>query len=161
LRHLLQAAGVTAIATALLGDVSSISGILSAAPALLDAKNSRDFETEADNFARQWLKDNHVSESSFDAILCRLSHEEGANAGKKDFDFFSTHPATGKRASCKAEVEARKPAEAAEPAESAEPAEPAGNPSESTQPAEPSNPMDLKEPSEQQLPAEPEPAPIS
>ena len=104
LRHLLQAAGITAIATALLGDVSSISGILSAAPALLDAKNSRDFETEADDFARQWLKDNHVAESSFDAILCRLSQQEGPEAGKKDFDFFSTHPATGKRASCKPPV---------------------------------------------------------
>lgn len=104
LRHLLQAAGITAIATALLGDVSSISGILSAAPALLDAKNSRDFETEADDFARQWLKDHHVAESNFDAILCRLSHQEGKDAGKKDFDFFSTHPATGKRASCKAPV---------------------------------------------------------
>jgi Zn-dependent protease with chaperone function len=117
LRHLLQAAGVTAIATALLGDVSSISGILSAAPALLDAKNSRDFETEADNFARQWLKDNHVAESSFDAILCRLSRAEGADAGKQDFDFFSTHPATGKRASCKAH-----PAEPDEPAQPVEPA---------------------------------------
>jgi len=149
LRHLLQAAGVTAIATALLGDVSSISGILSAAPALLDAKNSRDFETEADNFARQWLKDNHIAESNFDAILCRLSHEEGSDAGKKDFDFFSTHPATGKRASCKAAAEAQ---------------EPAGNPSEPTQPAqpaEPSNPTELSDPGEQQLPAEPEPAPIS
>lgn len=150
LRHLLQAAGVTAIATALLGDVSSISGILSAAPALLDAKNSRDFETEADNFARQWLKDNHVAESNFDAILCRLSHEEGSDAGKKDFDFFSTHPATGKRASCKAAA--------------AETQEPASNPSEPTQPAqpaEPSNPTELSDPGEQQLPAEPEPAPIS
>ena len=149
LRHLLQAAGITAIATALLGDVSSISGILSAAPALLDAKNSRDFETEADNFARQWLQENHVAESSFDAILCRLSHAEGSEAGKKDFDFFSTHPATGKRASCKAAAEAQ---------------EPAGNPSEPTQPAqpaEPSNPTELSDPGEQQLPAEPEPAPIS
>jgi Zn-dependent protease with chaperone function len=147
LRHLLQAAGVTAIATALLGDVSSISGILSAAPALLDAKNSRDFETEADNFARQWLKDNHVAESNFDAILCRLSHEEGSDAGKQDFDFFSTHPATGKRASCKAAA--------------AETREPASNPSEPTQAAEPSNPTELPDPGEQQLPPEPEPAPVS
>jgi len=155
LRHLLQAAGVTAIATALLGDVSSISGILSAAPALLDAKNSRDFETEADNFARQWLKDNDVDESSFDAILCRLSHEEGSNAGKKDFDFFSTHPATGKRASCKAP--------AAEPAESAEPVQrtdPSGS-TESAQPTDPSRLAEPTEPTQQQLPAEPEPPPIS
>jgi Zn-dependent protease with chaperone function len=119
LRIVLQAAGVTAMATALLGDVSSISGILSAAPALLDAKNSRDFETEADNFARQWLKDNHVDETHFDAILCRLSHEEGSKAGKQDFDFFSTHPATGKRARCAAE-----PEEPADPGEAAEPETP-------------------------------------
>jgi len=153
LRHLLQAAGITAIATALLGDVSSISGILSAAPALLDAKNSRDFETEADNFARQWLKDNRVPEASFDAILCRLSHEEGSDARKKDFDFFSTHPATGKRASCKAPA-----AESAKPAEPAEAEAPADNPSGQ---APSSDSMELTEPSEQQLPAEPGPAPIS
>jgi len=156
LRHLLQAAGITAIATALLGDVSSISGILSAAPALLDAKNSRDFETEADNFARQWLQENHVVESSFDAILCRLSHAEGSEAGKKDFDFFSTHPATGKRASCKAPADAA----VAEPAEA-----PAGaEPSESPAPEESADPAELTdpgEPTQQQLPAEPEPVPIS
>ena len=42
LRQLLQAAGVSALAVALLGDVSSISALLSAAPALLHAKHSRD-----------------------------------------------------------------------------------------------------------------------
>jgi len=123
---------------------------------LLDAKNSRDFETEADNFARQWLQENHVAESSFDAILCRLSHAEGSEAGKKDFDFFSTHPATGKRASCKAPADAA----VAEPAEA-----PAGaEPSESPAPEESADPAELTdpgEPTQQQLPAEPEPVPIS
>jgi peptidase M48-like protein len=52
LRQLLQAAGVSAIAFALLGDVSSISGLLSAARALLHAKHSRDFEREADGSPR-------------------------------------------------------------------------------------------------------------
>lgn len=155
LRHLLQAAGITAIATALLGDVSSISGILSAAPALLDAKNSRDFETEADNFARQWLKDNDVAESNFDAILCRLSQEEGPEAGKKDFDFFSTHPATGKRAHCQAP--AARPAEPAEATETAESAEPA----DAAEPSDPSDYSEPDDPAEQPLPAEPEPTPIS
>jgi Zn-dependent protease with chaperone function len=144
LRHLLQAAGITAIAAALLGDVSSISGILSAAPALLDAKNSRDFETEADDFARQWLKENDVPEASLDAILCRLSREEGADAGKQEFDFFATHPATGKRAKCKAE-----PSEPTAPSESTEP-------SESADPSEFTDPSEHMDPSEQQLPAEPE-----
>jgi Zn-dependent protease with chaperone function len=157
LRHLLQAAGITAIATALLGDVSSISGILSAAPALLNAKNSRDFETEADDFARQWLKEHDVPESNFDAILCRLSKQEGADGGKKDVDFFSTHPATGKRASCKAEA-----AEPAPPAQTAPPAEPAP-PAETEPPAEsePVDPAELSDPSGPPLPAEPEPTQLS
>jgi Zn-dependent protease with chaperone function len=158
LRHLLQAAGVTAIATALLGDVSSISGILSAAPALLDAKNSRDFETEADNFARQWLQENDVPESSFDAILCRLGQEEGADAGKQDFDFFSTHPATGKRAACKAAAAATEEAEQPEEPEQTEQSEQAEEPQS---PEEPADPSALTEPSEPQLPAEPEPAPLN
>ena len=153
LRHLLQAAGITAIATALLGDVSSISGILSAAPALLDAKNSRDFETEADDFARQWLQENHIAESNFDAILCRLAKEEGANAGKKDFDFFSTHPATGKRAACKAEASA--PQEEPAVPEAAEGPETTGEPADPSALAAPVDPAELP------LPAEPEPAPIS
>ena len=73
LRQLLQAAGVSALAFALLGDVSSISALLSAAPALLHAKHSRDFEREADGFAKQWLRENGIAESNFDAILCRIS----------------------------------------------------------------------------------------
>jgi Zn-dependent protease with chaperone function len=97
LRQLLQAAGVSAIAFALLGDVSSISGLLSAAPALLHAKHSRDFEREADTFAKQWLRQHNIAESNFDAILCRMS--EGRHS-PGDVDFFSSHPATSERAHC-------------------------------------------------------------
>ncbi len=98
LRQMLQAAGVSALAVALLGDLSSISGILSAAPALVTAKQSRDFEREADTFARQWLHDNHVAESNFDAILCRMSSKHGKS--KDAIDFFASHPATTERAHC-------------------------------------------------------------
>ncbi len=104
LRQMLQAAGVSAIAMALLGDVSSISGILSAAPALLQAKNSRDFETEADNFARAWLEEHGIAESNFDSILCRIT---GADEKEEGIDFFSSHPATGQRARCAAEPQAK------------------------------------------------------
>lgn len=103
LRQLLQAAGVSALAFALLGDVSSISGILSAAPALLHAKHSRDFEREADDFAKQWLRENGIDESNFDAILCRMtdSHEPRPVGGNTEaVDYFSSHPATGERARC-------------------------------------------------------------
>ncbi|HET9475367.1 MAG TPA: M48 family metallopeptidase [Steroidobacteraceae bacterium] len=102
LRQLLQAAGVSAIAMALLGDVSSISGVLSAAPSLLHAKNSREFETEADTFAREWLKEHGIAESNFDSILCRIT---GADGKADEIDFFSSHPATGQRARCTAEPE--------------------------------------------------------
>jgi Zn-dependent protease with chaperone function len=96
LRHLLQAAGVSAMAMALLGDVSQISGVLTAAPALLHAKHSREFESEADAFAKQWLRDNGIAESNFDAILCRMS--EGAE--QSSFNFFASHPPTSERVNC-------------------------------------------------------------
>lgn len=76
-----------------------MSGILSAAPALLTAKHSRDFEREADVFAKEWLRENHIDESNFDAILCRMSGTQGS--GDKDaVDFFSSHPPTDERARC-------------------------------------------------------------
>lgn len=99
LRQILQAAGVSALAVALLGDLSSLSGILSAAPALLTAKHSRDFEREADAFAKQWLRENHIDESNFDAILCRMTGSHGPK-DKEAVDFFSSHPATDERARC-------------------------------------------------------------
>lgn len=98
LRQMLQAAGISALAVALLGDLSSVSGILSAAPALLTAKHSRDFEREADEFAKQWLREHDIAESNFDAILCRMSSEHGKS--NESVDFFSSHPPTSERARC-------------------------------------------------------------
>jgi Zn-dependent protease with chaperone function len=97
LRQLLQAAGVSAIAMALLGDVSSTSGVLTSAPALLHAKHSRDFESEADRFARDWLRANDIDGSRFDDILCRMSASAGDH---RELDFFASHPPTGERADC-------------------------------------------------------------
>ena len=66
------------------------------------AKNSREFETEADTFAREWLKEHGIAESNFDSILCRIT---GADGKADEIDFFSSHPATGQRARCTAEPE--------------------------------------------------------
>ncbi len=99
LRQMLQAAGISALAVALLGDLSSISGVLSSAPVLLTAKHSRDFEREADGFARQWLRDNGIAESHFDAILCRMMGTE-ARTDEDAVDFFASHPPAGERARC-------------------------------------------------------------
>jgi len=104
LRQLLNAAGVTAMAAALLGDVSSISGVLAAAPALIQARNSREFESEADSFSRQWLRTHGIAESNFDAILCRIA---GGDKDPGTFDFMSSHPATSQRAHCPADSQPR------------------------------------------------------
>ena len=110
MRQLLQAAGISSLAFALLGDVSTISGVLSAAPALLHAKNSRDFEREADAFAKQWLREQGIAESNFDAILCRINRSHGDTEDKDSVDFFASHPSTTERARCQKETEeARNP----------------------------------------------------
>lgn len=100
LRQMLQAAGISAIAVALLGDLSSVSSILSAAPALLTAKHSRDFEREADSFAKQWLREQHIDEANFDRILCRMTHTKGHTDSRSAADYFSSHPPTEERVRC-------------------------------------------------------------
>ena len=105
LRQLLQSTGVSAIAFALLGDVSSASALFSAVPALIQAKHSRDFEREADGFAKGWLVRNGIGPERFDAILCRMQAEADAKGGDGEdglVRFLSTHPATGERAHCEA-----------------------------------------------------------
>lgn len=109
LRQMLQVAGVSSLAVALLGDVSSISGVLAAAPALLHAKYSRDFEREADSFAKIWLRENGIAESNFDAILCRISGSHGAEKDEDRFDYFASHPSTTERAQCPKEEESPPP----------------------------------------------------
>lgn len=103
LRQMLEAAGISAMSVALFGDVSSISGVLNAVPVLLNARISREFETEADQFARQWMRENGVAESSFDAILCRIA---GDAKGSGPYDFLATHPPLSERADCHAQPEA-------------------------------------------------------
>ena len=104
LRQLLQAAGISALAVALLGDVSSISGILSAAPALLHAKHSRDFEREADVFAKQWLREHDIDGDALrrDPVphdrFARRTRRSGA------IDYFSSHPPTDERVRCSPET---------------------------------------------------------
>lgn len=101
LRQLLQGAGISAMAVVLVGDLSSVTALASAAPLLLQARNSRDFEREADDFARGWLKDRRIPAHRFDDILCRLARSHG-DKGKNPFAYLSTHPAPQDRARCAA-----------------------------------------------------------
>jgi Zn-dependent protease with chaperone function len=102
LRQLLQSTGVSAVAFALLGDVSSASAFLGAVPALLQAKNSRDFEREADSFAKGWLVRNDIDPIRFDAILCRMQRKAGGDEDSGFARYLASHPATNERAHCDA-----------------------------------------------------------
>lgn len=116
LRQILQSTGVSALALVLLGDVTSASTLLSAAPALIEAKHSRDFEREADGFAKSWLEERGIAPERFDAILCRMGgrmggrmnserndrmqDEAGDDAGSTFGRYLSTHPPTDERVRC-------------------------------------------------------------
>jgi Zn-dependent protease with chaperone function len=96
LRILLQNAGVAALAFAVLGDVGTASSLVAAVPVLLvQAKHSRDFEREADAYARAWLRAQGLPESAFDTMLCRLAKSDA------DVPYLSTHPPVEERASCR------------------------------------------------------------
>ena len=97
LRQIIQAAGISAMALVLLGDVSTISSLVTAVPALLQAKNSRDLEAEADEFSRQWLEANGIATSHFDNIMCRLESRIRSDGTPS---FLSSHPPTRERANC-------------------------------------------------------------
>lgn len=103
LRQLIQSAGVSALALALVGDVSQASALFGAVPALIDAKHSRDLEREADAFSKDWLSAHDIAATHFDDILCRMEQEVGgaeAAEGSKWARYLSTHPSTDERARC-------------------------------------------------------------
>lgn len=101
LRQILQTAGVSAIAFAILGDVSSVSALATSIPVLLQAKHSRDFEREADAFAKRWMAAQGIAEHRFDDILCRMEAASGGSTDDALSRYLSTHPATDERARCR------------------------------------------------------------
>ncbi len=97
LRRLLQDSATVLLIAAVTGDLTSIVSLASALPAiLLQAKYSRDFEREADEFALDYMKGHDIPPESFGAILLRMEERRGAAADIPDY--LSTHPATRERA---------------------------------------------------------------
>jgi len=99
LRILIQGAGVSALAVAVLGDIGSMSALASAAPGLVQAKHSRDFEREADSYARDWLAKEGIAATRFDDILCRMTLTHTGGRGELP-EFLSSHPGTAARVKC-------------------------------------------------------------
>lgn len=92
IRHLLQNSAVALLITWYVGDVGTLAA---AAPtAILQAKYSRDFEREADDYAAQSLRENGIGVEYLADMLLRLEQSHG---GSSAASYLSSHPATAER----------------------------------------------------------------
>ncbi len=95
LRMLLQNSATSLLMIALVGDISSASVLVASVPTVLvQAKHSREFETEADEYAYAWLDREGIPRQHFGAILQRLEEKYGADGVPS---WISTHPSTAQR----------------------------------------------------------------
>jgi Zn-dependent protease with chaperone function len=95
LRMLLQNSATSILMLALVGDISSASVLVASVPTVLvQAKHSRQFETEADDYAYAWLDRAGIPRRNFGAILERLEQEYG---GEDVPSWMSSHPPTAQR----------------------------------------------------------------
>lgn len=96
LRRLLQSSGTVLLISSITGDITSITALSAALPTmLLEAKYSRAFESEADEFALQYLDDHDIPAKHFADILGRLEELSGTNSRTRDY--LATHPPTSRR----------------------------------------------------------------
>lgn len=97
LRILLQNSISALFIAGLTGDISNITALSAAIPTvLMQAKYSRDFEREADDFAFKYLDNRGVSTSALSELLLRLEQTESEDGG--DFpDWLSSHPPSRER----------------------------------------------------------------
>jgi Zn-dependent protease with chaperone function len=102
LRMVLQSSGSALLMLTLLGDVSSASTLAASVPTVLvHAKYSRDFEREADEYARAWLQRRGIASHRFGDLLQRIELEESGREAPGDdgvWSYFSSHPTTTERA---------------------------------------------------------------
>ena len=98
LRMLIQGSIVGFMVSWYLGDVSSVAAGLPGA--LLQARYSRDFEREADDYALGMLKANDLPPAALADILARMQAETDCASGTDSGpfrDYLGSHPATGER----------------------------------------------------------------
>ncbi|HZR36983.1 MAG TPA: M48 family metallopeptidase [Nevskia sp.] len=119
LRMLLQGSAVALAMSAWFGDVS---GLLAGLPtALLQTRYSREFESQADDYAADMLLANGIPPSRLADMLQRLSQQRrdkdkaGGGSGKvqeqeQERDYLSSHPATAARMQRLRDADARLPA---------------------------------------------------
>lgn len=97
LRQVLQNSISGLLIAALTGDILSTSSFAAALPTVLVQMHfARQFETEADDTAIQYLRRHKISTEHFANILLRLTKSHHVNEGDVT-DYLSTHPSTSER----------------------------------------------------------------
>ncbi len=95
LRALFQNSMTAILMAGLLGDLTSISSLSVTLPTLLvESRYSREFESEADQYAVDYLIKENIPVEHFVDILSLLSHQHDLDMA---FDYLSSHPAMKKR----------------------------------------------------------------
>ncbi len=95
MRQVVQGSFVALASTTITADAASLSAAVTGLPVILvQTKYSRDFEREADEFAFDLLKRNHISTKAFARIMERLDKD---NESIEKLSFVSTHPVTSDR----------------------------------------------------------------
>ncbi|MCR4301157.1 MAG: M48 family metallopeptidase [Sulfuricaulis sp.] len=96
LRSVMQNSVVAVLAATLTSDASSLSLVVAGLPAVLaQTKYSREFESEADEFAFWLLKQNELSPELFASMMERLAEDDRGKA--RLWSFVSSHPVTAER----------------------------------------------------------------
>lgn len=96
MRHVLQSSAVAVLVATVTADAASLSAAVAGLPAVLaQARYSREFETEADDFAFELLKRHDISPAAFASIMERLAADRGEQ--ERAWSFIASHPVTAER----------------------------------------------------------------
>jgi len=96
MRHVLQDSAAAVTAAAVTSDAASLGVAVAGLPAVLaQARYSREFETEADDFAFQLLRRRGLSPEAFATLMERLTRKQQDT--ERAFAFVSSHPVTAER----------------------------------------------------------------
>ena len=96
MRSVLQNSAIGVVVATVTSDAATLSAAVTGLPVLLaQTKYSRDFETEADDYAFRLLKQKGLSPEAFATLMERLANKNGNKVGPPSW--VSTHPVTSKR----------------------------------------------------------------
>lgn len=96
LRMLLQSSAAVLLISGITGDIASMTALASGLPTLLvNTGYSRDFEREADRFARRYMRRKEIPIGRLSDLLVRMEEENRSMGGIPPY--LSTHPSTAER----------------------------------------------------------------